>query len=59
MKDIKTIILQTIAVDAANRGIPLSGVLKETYEKMTPDEIANEEIKVLNAEYELEEINNQ
>ena len=53
MEDIKTLLLRTIAVDANQRQIPLTGTLKKIFDDSTPDEIANTEIALLNAEYDL------
>ena len=54
--DLLTDMLRITAVHVQNQGIKLDGILKETIDKSTPDEIANTEIALLNADYQLKEI---
>lgn len=51
--DFQKELLRIVAIDAANRGINLQGEFKKVIEESTPDEIANTEIALVNAEYEL------
>jgi len=52
--DLLSNMLRITAVHVQNQGVKLDGILKEAIEKSTPDEIANTEIALLNAEYDLE-----
>jgi len=49
-------LLRIAAIDMQNKGINLTGKLKEIVDKSTPDQIAETEIELVNSEYILEEI---
>jgi len=49
-------LLRIAAIDMQNKGINLTGKLKEIVDKSTPDQIAETEIELANSEYILEEI---
>ena len=49
-------LLRIAAIDMQNKGINLTGKLKEIVDKSTPDQIAETEIELVNSEYILKEI---
>ena len=53
---LKNNLLRIAAIDMQNKGINLTGKLKEIVDKSTPDQIAETEIELVNSEYILEEI---